>query len=216
MNSSFPPATYVVFDRGLTFQGMSRTTIIQQLQAGQLSDGAMIREIGTSSSMPVKQAFPELTQANTVPPLPSPGLQTAGPASIRDRAWAYFLDLLIVGTPLCVYFCVGSFVSLGLLDTSVGTTVWLGVLMSTVALWMGYPIYALASEKQATYGMAMRGLKLVDRNGNRPTLRMTSRRTSISYVMSGCFLMGFIWACFDRQKRTLHDLLTGTRVVKYS
>ncbi|HSC48465.1 MAG TPA: RDD family protein [Gammaproteobacteria bacterium] len=65
-----------------------------------------------------------------------------------------------------------------------------------------------------TLGMLAWRVKLVpDADGGRVTWAQALKRylaAILSWVMFGA---GFWWACFDREKRTWHDRLSGTRLM---
>lgn len=215
-NPSLPPPTYLVRDRGLTFNNLSKSVIAQQVAASQLSDGAQVCEVGASAWLPVRIAFPELVHA------PAPhGIIQDPPfvaAGLVDRAWAFILDGFIAGIPLSIFFAVGSIVSAGIGDShpSFGGVLWFSIVGITGGLWAAYPIYFLASPRQATFGMSVMRLRLVMKNGDRPDLKVTSERTTFAIFVSSFCAAGFIWAIFDRQHRTLQDVVSGTKVIKVS
>ncbi len=62
--------------------------------------------------------------------------------------------------------------------------------------------------------MAVR-IKVVDAQGNRPTLRVAARREVLGKLVSTVVLcIGFLWIETDKQKRGWHDRIAGTYVVK--
>lgn len=88
-------------------------------------------------------------------------------------------------------------------------------LSNLVQLLVFWPYYALMHSKYgATVGKMALGLRVVDDTGMYPTFaRATGRYFAL--LVSGCTCMiGFIWAGFHAQKRSLHDLIAGTYVVR--
>ncbi len=62
--------------------------------------------------------------------------------------------------------------------------------------------------------MAVR-IKVVDAQGNRPTLRVAALREVLGKLVSTVVLcIGFLWIETDKQKRGWHDRIAGTYVVK--
>lgn len=61
-------------------------------------------------------------------------------------------------------------------------------------------------------GKRMAGLRTVDRDGRRPGLLRGLRRSA--GLMLNVFGLGYLWALVDREKRTWHDRIGGTWVVR--
>lgn len=68
--------------------------------------------------------------------------------------------------------------------------------------------------RSATPGKMLLGIKIIDKNGDKPsTLRFIGRY--FAYIPSALiFCLGFLWVAFDKKKRGWHDMLAGTLVVK--
>jgi len=66
-----------------------------------------------------------------------------------------------------------------------------------------------------TVGMRAWRVKIEDIKGERPGWRKTAIRFVVSLVSAAPFGLGYIWSLFDRDKRTWHDILSGTRLVRY-
>ena len=66
-----------------------------------------------------------------------------------------------------------------------------------------------------TPGKMALGIKVVDAQGNRPTLRVAALREVLGKLISTVVLcLGFFWIDSDKQKRGWHDTIAGTYVVK--
>ncbi len=64
-----------------------------------------------------------------------------------------------------------------------------------------------------TIGKAVLGIKVIDAEGNAPSLRQSLRRGSahfLSFILLG---FGYLWMLVDPEQQTLHDKLAGTYVV---
>ena len=64
-----------------------------------------------------------------------------------------------------------------------------------------------------TLGKIMLGLRVVKKNGRRISWLDAILRNVLGYTVSGIFLLGYIWALFDREKQAWHDKMAGTVVV---
>ncbi|MEN6521573.1 MAG: RDD family protein [Armatimonadota bacterium] len=78
-----------------------------------------------------------------------------------------------------------------------------------------FALYALISIRfwSATPGMIVAGLVLVTENQEKITLFRAFIRHVVSYFSGAAFFIGYLWSLFDREGRTWHDILSGTRVV---
>ena len=66
-----------------------------------------------------------------------------------------------------------------------------------------------------TPGKMAVGIKVVDVQGNRPTLRIAALREVLGKVISTVVLfLGFLWIDIDKQKQGWHDKIADTYVVK--
>ena len=78
----------------------------------------------------------------------------------------------------------------------------------------GYFTLMESSEKQATLGKMIMGLKVTDMEGNRLTQQQAATRAAMRIVSSIIFGIGFIVALFNDKKQTLHDQVAKTLVLK--
>jgi uncharacterized RDD family membrane protein YckC len=86
----------------------------------------------------------------------------------------------------------------------------LGLVVATAAIYAA--IFQIAWA--ATPGMRMLGLNIIDLYGDPPSVLRSIARTA-GYLASAVTLgLGFLWIGFDRERRGLHDWLSGTHVVK--
>jgi uncharacterized RDD family membrane protein YckC len=65
-----------------------------------------------------------------------------------------------------------------------------------------------------TLGMRAWRLRLVSATNNGPVSWQQALKRFAAALLSWCCLgAGFLWALFDREKRTWHDRLSGTRLI---
>jgi uncharacterized RDD family membrane protein YckC len=84
------------------------------------------------------------------------------------------------------------------------------------SILIGWLYFALmeSSNKQATLGKMLIGIKVTDLDGNRITFGKATAR-HFSKIISGVILaVGYIMAGFTQRKQALHDIIAGTLVVK--
>ncbi len=86
-------------------------------------------------------------------------------------------------------------------------------LFGFVGVWLTWFIYNTAL-KGNTWGKWLLGSRVIDDQGDPLTYGKAFGRSwaeSLTVLVLG---LGYLFALFDRQKRTLHDHLVGTRVVR--
>jgi uncharacterized RDD family membrane protein YckC len=66
-----------------------------------------------------------------------------------------------------------------------------------------------------TVGMRAWRVKIEDKDGRRPGWGVTALRFLVSLVSAAFAGMGFLWSLVDADKRTWHDILSRTRLVRY-
>jgi len=146
-------------------------------------------------------------------------------AGFPRRMAAALVDLLLValastGVALVAALLLGvqlptgkelgpDFVMAGLLDRNPMVAGALGLLLGMSAL---YQIY-LGGILGQTVGKRLLGLRVISSQGRTPgplvaCLRFTTM--ALSLALAG---LGFFWCLFDRERRALHDHLSGTYVI---
>ncbi len=132
----------------------------------------------------------------------------AGP---ETRILAALIDyLILLGIYLVVMIIVLSFVSESYLKVAL-TLSGLALLPSVKAI---VSIFYEASEKGASPGKRLLGLRVTDSQGARLSLAKASLR-NVSKAL--CFLtlgIGYVSAFFQKKHQALHDLVAGTIVIK--
>jgi uncharacterized RDD family membrane protein YckC len=71
-----------------------------------------------------------------------------------------------------------------------------------------------ASARQATFGKAMLGLKVLGPDGGRLSFLRSLARELAKIASALVFMLGFVMAAFTGRKQALHDLLASTTVVR--
>jgi uncharacterized RDD family membrane protein YckC len=143
--------------------------------------------------------------------MPDPAFAPELLAGVRSRRIAaYFIDLCCIAI-LCVGLwilaAVLTVLSLGLL----GPPLHLMLLLVPVA----YNAVLLSAPGSATIGMRCFGIELRSWTGERPVPLQATVQTVLFYVTVGATgSLILLFALFNRRKRTLHDVLAGTIVVR--
>jgi uncharacterized RDD family membrane protein YckC len=65
-----------------------------------------------------------------------------------------------------------------------------------------------------TLGQAALGVRIIDAEGNAPGYPRALGRVLASYISAIPLGLGYLWAAFHPQKRTWHDSIAGTWVVR--
>jgi uncharacterized RDD family membrane protein YckC len=126
------------------------------------------------------------------------------------RTFAYFVDLCVIGViaVFCwIVFAVLWVLSFGLL----GPVLWF--LFGLIPL--AYHTLLLSGPRSATVGMRLFHVELRSVSGERPGFLQALIQTALFYITVGatCSLV-LLLVLFNRHKCTLHDMLTGTVVVR--
>ena len=66
-----------------------------------------------------------------------------------------------------------------------------------------------------TVGMRAWRVKIEDENGNRPGWGKSTIRFLAALLSAAAAGLGFLWALVDSRNRTWHDILSGTRLVRF-
>jgi uncharacterized RDD family membrane protein YckC len=88
------------------------------------------------------------------------------------------------------------------------------IALAFVGQWL-YEALLTSSSWQATIGKKVLRLKVVDEAGNRIGFGRATGRFFAKILSSMFFCIGFIMIAFTERKTGLHDMLAGTRVMKY-
>ncbi|MBO0738398.1 MAG: RDD family protein [Alphaproteobacteria bacterium] len=128
------------------------------------------------------------------------------------RTLAYLFDICFIGVLwvfLAIAFAVLTVLSLGLL----GPLLWF--IFGLVPLALAYHTVLLSSPWSATLGMRMFDVELRSVTGERPDFLQALAQTALFYFTVGitCSLILLV-ALLNRHRRTLHDMLAGTVLVR--
>ncbi|OWY18211.1 hypothetical protein B6N25_16495 [Sphingobacteriales bacterium TSM_CSS] len=81
-------------------------------------------------------------------------------------------------------------------------------------IWWLYFALMESSDRQATIGKRMMGLKVTDLKGRKLTFGKASGRFFAKILSWMTLLIGFFMAFFTEKRQALHDLITGCLVVE--
>ncbi len=211
--------------------------IRELISAGQVKPGTLVWTEGMAEWVPVESVpalasfAAEAAQAgvHTAPPtLPGPLVAgVPGPTNYAGfwlRAGALLVDSLIIGIAMFAVYCgfsgivmvlggaggptrssgASSFVALG------------GCFLNFVPILLGWLYFAMfeSSEKQATPGKAMMGLRVTDLEGRRISFGRATGRFFGRILSNFILFIGYIMAAFTEKKQALHDMIAGTLVLK--
>ena len=88
-----------------------------------------------------------------------------------------------------------------------------GMAFGLLVSWL-YEAIMESSEKQATFGKMLLGLKVTDEAGQRISFARASGRHFAKYLSGMILFIGYIMAGFTEKKQALHDMIAGTLVMK--
>jgi uncharacterized RDD family membrane protein YckC len=143
--------------------------------------------------------------------MPDPAtLPEAYDGVIWRRTLAYFIDLCFIGV-LAVLFGVVFFVLSVVSFWLLAPVVWF--LFGLIPLT--YHTLLLSGRRSATWGMRCFDVELRSITGERPGFLQALAQTALFYITVGatCSLI-LLFVLFNRRKRTLHDFLAGTVLVR--
>jgi uncharacterized RDD family membrane protein YckC len=113
------------------------------------------------------------------------------------------LTILFVATAITLPFTQGEAIRSG------------DILYDLYLLIMGFPYFAYSWTRGQTLGMRAWKLHLRTEDGALPNLRQCLVRYLGACISWICLGLGFLWIGIDRQQRSWHDGLSGTRIVRH-
>lgn len=136
----------------------------------------------------------------------------ARPAALGWRLLAMAYDLLPVAA---IWFATAALVLLlrgGAPVASCSLAAWGELALMLLA---GFAYYGLSWRRGGqTLGMRAWRLRLVDATQQRPSWQRLALRYLVAGVSLVAFGLGFAWSLFERERRTWHDLASGTVLVR--
>ena len=143
---------------------------------------------------------------------PAPTPITAVPAALWQRLSALLYDLF----PLLALWLVVAGLSYWIRGAQPVAPGSLGAWTEFAALWLVTALYAVVSWRFGgqTVGMRAWRLRVVDDQGQRPSWSSLWLRFAAAHGSWALFGLGWLWPLWEPQGRTLHDLLSRTRLVK--
>lgn len=88
-----------------------------------------------------------------------------------------------------------------------------GMALGLVAGWL-YSALMESSQKQATLGKMLLGIRVTDEQGQRISFARATGRHFAKLVSAITLFIGYIMAGFTAKKQALHDMMAGTLVVR--
>jgi len=130
-------------------------------------------------------------------------------ATFGQRAVAYIIDIILVSIVSNIISAIIGVV----LGDALGARLLASVVISLAVnfIYFGY----FWSSKGKSIGMGIMKIQVVAEDGNNLSFLMGGLRGTIGYLISGIvFWLGFLWMLFDEDKRTWHDMVFNTNVIK--
>ncbi|TAJ20468.1 MAG: zinc-ribbon domain-containing protein [Dehalococcoidia bacterium] len=140
-------------------------------------------------------------------------------AAFWPRFGALLLDGLVVTLAAVPIAVVGFAVAFAMIPTdtdevSTGAAA-LIIVTGIAAAGVGFGLLWRFHARGTSPGARAAHVRIVDRNGDPPGLGRGLGRLLVAAILSNQILyLGYLWAIWDREKRTWHDHLAGTWVVK--
>lgn len=125
--------------------------------------------------------------------------------------WLRLVAKIIDGIVLGVFSAVVGFLVTMALSAGTAATV-VNFLIQTVA-GFAYSIFFIGKYAATPGKMALK-LKVVLPDGGKVSYARAFGRSAAEWLSFLTLLVGYIMAAFDSEKRTLHDRVAGTRVIK--
>ena len=142
-------------------------------------------------------------------------MQPSAYAGFWRRLIAYAIDSLIIGVPLMVIGRMFGWVAINQTANSAeaytssdGFALFAGVVATL------YFVLMESSNKQATFGKSVFGLRVTNMQGGRISLGQAFIRYFAKFLSAMIVYVGFMMAGWTEKKQAVHDKLAGTLVVR--
>jgi uncharacterized RDD family membrane protein YckC len=131
-------------------------------------------------------------------------------ARYSQRTVAAVIDLSAVALFSSPYWLISYAMNVNFTDEKVL------ILLGSATLAIAIIYLTLATRMSArTLGMIFVGTRIINTNTGAPPSSFQALLRSFGYILSTAVLgLGFLWMFLDREKRGLHDLISGTSVVR--
>ena len=159
--------------------------------------------------------MPSVPTSGSAPPPPVWDARPAGPDHVAYGGfWIRVLAYLIDGILLTiVYGIVARLLGIDIFESDWRHYDPLGNLLSLVIGWLYFALLE-SSERGATVGKMVMGLRVVTSDGQRLSFMNATGRYFAKILSAIILFIGFIMVAFTDKKRGLHDMIAGTLVIK--
>lgn len=138
--------------------------------------------------------------------------QTAYPAALGWRLLALVYDVLPL---LGIWFAVAALMLALRLGQPVEPGGLSALIEQALLLAATFAYFALSWRRGGqTLGMRAWRLRLLDTDGRPPSWRSIVLRAVVALLSLALFGLGFLWSLFERERRSWHDLASGTVIVR--
>ena len=136
----------------------------------------------------------------------------AAPAHLGLRVLALLYDML----PLLALWFIATVLALALTGGTLDVQRLPHKLLMQALMLGATAAYLIPSWRRGgqTIGMKPWRLRIVCADGSQPNSRQLLLRFAVAMISIAGLGAGFLWALFDRQKRTWHDMAAGTLMVQ--
>jgi uncharacterized RDD family membrane protein YckC len=133
-------------------------------------------------------------------------------AGIGARMVAGLLDSIILAVPIALVFGWGSTPGTGGFTLTVDYT--MADAVETLVAWLYFACLQSGSW-QGTIGMHVMGLRVVRDDDHQPiSFGRATGRNFAAYLSAFILLIGYFMILFTKKRQALHDIISGTVVVK--
>ena len=215
---------YYLHDGGGVIGPISGEKLKDMIEGGVVKRDANVNIVGEPNWIPIEQHppfsgfFPAGRPAAAVGrPRPAAAAGEAKFASFWIRAAAYAIDYVLTLGLVTIAAVIFAIVSVTLFGQPL-TEEWLdahnlAVNVAGTAIALAYYAYFSAGPWQATPGKRICGIYLIRTNGQRVDAAFAVLR-DVAYIVSALPLfIGFLMVFWSDERKALHDILCGTRVV---
>ena len=138
------------------------------------------------------------------------------------RLAAFLIDLILVVALAIAIGFAGELVELigvsaGWWDSGVQNESIVAQLLARIILFMSFAAYhtLFTGIIGQTPGKMLLRIQVVDQYGNKPSWGALLTRETIGRLLSSfCWFLGHLWVAWDKEKRSWHDKIGGTYVVR--